>query len=276
MPETEIEIVAEEPHFLLVNKPAGLFTQAAPGVPSLELLLAQQLKARDQHPGNPFVGLPHRLDRATSGIMLIARNRRALAKFGEQFHSRKINKFYLAVLEGELPPATQLWEDFVRKIPDCPKAEIVPADAEHAKRAEMRIKAIASRSGRTLALVQLLTGRMHQIRIQAAHRGYPLVDDALYGNGILPTVKSEGELDAIREQPHALHALRLEFRHPQTAKAMVATAMPPGYWEGYSTQLESSSAAIALKSQRATDSWNGLSEDYLSPPSVNGHATEPV
>lgn len=273
MQDSEIEIIAEEPHFLLVNKPAGLFAQAAPGVPSLELQLAKQLKERDQHPGNPFIGLPHRLDRATSGVMLIARNRRALAKFGEQFQSRKIHKFYVAVLEGELQASAELWEDYVRKIPDQPKAEVVESTTELAKKAELRITTLACNNGRTLAIVQLLTGRMHQIRIQAAQRGFPVVDDALYGSETqaltkvheeasgneLPRELPPGEdLAAARERPHALHALRLEFRHPQTAKPFFATAGLPSYWQTFSQQLGSSLESLVSQSRQSIGSWDGL------------------
>ncbi len=221
-----LQIIHEEAHYLLVNKPAGLFTQAAPGVPSLELQLAAQLKLRDQHPGNPFIGLPHRLDRATSGILLVARNKRALTRFGQQFQSRKVDKFYLTVLVGELPEGISDWHDSMRKIQDSPEAEIVEADVEQAKRAELRIEPLATADGRTLALVQLLTGRMHQIRLQASHRGWPIVGDRLYGTQTL----TETEL---RELPHALHAYRLRFRHPQTATAVSYRASLPAGWSEF-------------------------------------------
>lgn len=205
-----IPIVYEEPHFLLVNKPAALFSQAPPGIDSLQARLIAQLKARDQHPGEPFVGLPHRLDRGTSGIMLIARNQRALKRFGQQFQSRKVIKHYLAVVEGVLAsasaacghqsdgsaaqerqrsatlPATQRWEDYVRKIPDLPRAEVVSSDAEGAKLAIALVDCLCRVAAdgvatQSLLKVQLETGRMHQIRVQAAARGLPVVGDASYG-----------------------------------------------------------------------------------------------
>ncbi len=232
-----LPIVYEEAHFILVNKPAGLFTQAAPGVPSLELQLAAQLKQRDSHPGNPFVGLPHRLDRATSGILLVARNKRALAKFGEQFQSRKVDKYYVAVVQGEMPPGIHAWDDYMRKIIDQPQAEIATASDEHAKLAQLRIEPLEVVGGRSLVLVQLLTGRMHQIRLQAAHRGWPIVGDRLYGlpsasEVILGDAVSEGVLET-RELPHALHAYRLRFRHPQTAVPVSYCAPIPAAWSRF-------------------------------------------
>ncbi|RMF41898.1 MAG: RNA pseudouridine synthase, partial [Planctomycetota bacterium] len=87
-----IPILMEEPHFLVVDKPAGWLCQAPAGVPSLQRELVSQLKIRDEHPGQPFIGLPHRLDRSTTGTLLIAPNHRALKRFNAQFQSRKIGK----------------------------------------------------------------------------------------------------------------------------------------------------------------------------------------
>ena len=250
-----ISIIYEEPHFLLVNKPAGLFSQAAPGVPSLETQLIEQIKVRDEHPGRPFIGLPHRLDRATSGIMLIARNKRALTRFGEQFQSRKVNKFYLALVEGELPAGIQLWEDYVRKITDQPQAEIVEPQAEQAKQAQMLIQSICFHQGQTLALIQLLTGRMHQIRVQAARRGFPVVGDALYAaQGTFGPTSTDS--DDPRQLPHALHALRLEFRHPQTARAVSYTARPPLAWRSLVSELQSAVDELVARSDaEQAQSW---------------------
>ena len=241
--QLEIPILHEESHFMLVNKPAGLFTQAAPGVPSLEVALSEQLKIRDQHPGRPFVGLPHRLDRATSGVLLVAKNQRALSRFGQQFQSRKIRKHYVALVHGLVPTGEQTWSDYLRKIPDVAKVEIVSADDEGGRLAEMRIEPISHRDGKTLAVVELLTGRMHQIRIQFASRGFPVLGDQVYGGDSPESVSladSEAaqptmpqDLQAERETRHALHAYRLGFHHPQTAKAMHCLAPLPTYWQSW-------------------------------------------
>ncbi len=225
--EEPIAIVYEEPHFLFVNKPAALFSQAAGGIDSLEHRLVRQLKLRDNHSGQPFVGLPHRLDRGTSGIMLIARNQRALKRFGEQFQSRKVRKFYLAVVEGEVPDSTQHWQDFLRKLPDEPKAEVVSEGSEGAKQAIATAMPLARADGRSLLLVQLETGRMHQIRIQASSRGFPVVGDHTYG-ATSPFVSAIAPSHA--HPPIALHAYSLEIRHPQTAKPLRVVAPVPNSW----------------------------------------------
>jgi len=225
-----IPIVYEESHFLLVNKPAALFSQAAAHIDSLQSLLTQQLKVRDAHLGEPFVGLPHRLDRGTSGIMLIARNQRALKRFGEQFQSRKVVKHYLAVVEGEFPTLAQSWHDHLRKIVDQPKAEIVSAAEAGAKPAVATASRLFYEDGLSLLLVQLETGRMHQIRVQAAARGYPILGDAAYGaqRGFGSTV-AEAEVSHVHP-PLPLHAWSLQFYHPKTAKAMKFAASVPESW----------------------------------------------
>lgn len=225
-----IPILYEEPHFLLVNKPAAMFSQAAESIDSLQSLLVAQLKQRDHHPGAPFVGLPHRLDHGTSGIMLIARNQRALRRFGEQFQSRKVIKHYLAVVEGEFPPGEQLWDDFLCKIVDQPQAAVVAADTPGAKRALATARCLEMQAGQSLLRVRLETGRMHQIRAQSSSRGFPVVGDWLYG---ARTILLHDLPDTQASQTHpplALHALSLEFRHPQTARSMLCHAPIPEYW----------------------------------------------
>ncbi len=252
-----ISILYEEPHFLVVNKPAALFSQAPEGIDSLQSQLISQLKQRDQHPGEPFIGLPHRLDRGTSGIMLIARNQRALKRFGEQFQSRKVIKHYLAVVEGEFTSeAEQHWEDYLRKIPDQPRAELVASDAAGAKLAVASVQCLQIVLGQSLLRVKLETGRMHQIRVQAAARGLPVVGDASYGAKLpwktvdefagtstvdqptdaqifesLHTQRNSTNLEPHVHPPLALHAWSLEFRHPQTAKALRFVAPVPLNWQ---------------------------------------------
>ena len=221
-----IPIVIEEPQFLVVNKPAGLLTQAVPGIESLSTKLAAQLKERDNHPGNPFVGLPHRLDRGTSGVVVIAKNQRALRRLGDQFHHRLVQKFYLAWVEGQLEQTTANWSDYLRKVPDEPRAELVAADCPEAKLAELRVLRLAVAGEQSLALVQLLTGRMHQIRLQFASRVHCVIGDQLYGSSVALSDHPDSRL-----HPLGLHAFRIEFRHPQTARPIAASAFLPEYWQ---------------------------------------------
>lgn len=159
--------------------------------------------------------------------MLLARNQRALKRFGEQFQSRKVAKRYMAVIEGSLPAGAKLLSDYLRKIPDKPLAEIVTADAPGAKLAELRAQTIASAEGLSLVDIELLTGRMHQIRLQLSSRGAPVVGDWSYGSRqLFGTLDPEGHRQCL-----ALHSWQLVFRHPQTAKPFVATARLPDLWQ---------------------------------------------
>ncbi len=221
-----LDILLEEPHFIVINKPSGLFSQSAPGIENVQVMLSEQLAQRDSHPGVPFIGLPHRLDRGTSGVMLLARNQRALKRFGEQFHSRKVAKHYMAVVEGQMPTERQTLSDYLRKIPEKPLAEIVSADAEGAKLAEMIVQPRVVAQRYTLVDIELLTGRMHQIRLQLASRGFPVVGDWSYGSS-----QTFGPLDPEGfRQCLALHCRCLEFRHPQTAKPIRVVAPVSKPW----------------------------------------------
>ncbi len=229
-----LSILLEEPHFIVINKPSGLFSQSAPGIANVQVALIEQLAVRDQHSGRPFIELPHRLDRGTSGVMLLARNQRALKRFGEQFHSRKVAKFYMAVIDGEMASGCQLMSDYLRKIPEKPLAEITSPDAPDAKLAEMLVLPIACSQGQSLVAVQLLTGRMHQIRLQLASRGFPVVGDWSYGS-----TRTFGPLDTEGwRQCLALHCWRLEFRHPQTAKPICVTAPLSDLWGPFPDALK--------------------------------------
>ncbi len=255
---TPLSILYEEPHFMVIDKPIGLFTQAAAGIESVQTRLTAQIKSRDQHTGTPFVGLPHRLDRGTSGVLLIARNQRALSRFGDQFHSRKIGKYYFAAVVGELPDEAVEWSDYVRKVVDQPIAEICDVGADGAKLAQLTVRRLAAAGGVSLLLIKLHTGRMHQIRIQAASRGLRILGDVTYGGpeffDIDDESEDEGELASM-----ALHALRLEIRHPQTAKQLAFTAAPPSTWENLPRELFSAMKECVARSDAENNvAWSAL------------------
>lgn len=222
---TSIPVLLIDSFFAVIDKPSGLFTQAAHGIESVETVLREQWKNPDS-PAVPFVGLPHRLDRGTSGTLIIARNQRALQRLGEQFHSRKVHKRYLAAVRGIPPQLKGTWLDFVRKIPDRPVAEITTADTEGAKNAELDYSVLASADGISLLNIELKTGRMHQIRIQSASRGHTVVGDWCYGDD-----RQWGEVDSRGERTSlALHSAVVQFRNPQNAKVVQVAAPLPALW----------------------------------------------
>lgn len=237
-----IEVLIEDPWFLVVNKPIDLLTQAVVGVPSVQSQLIEQLRVSAS---NPFVGIPHRLDRMTSGVLVVARNQRALRRLSEQFAVRSVRKEYLAWVFGNVEEQG-VWTDWIRKIPDVAKAELVEPDVDGARLAELEFETLDRRviglQGLTtgeraqmsqprqrevsLVRVALKTGRMHQIRIQFASRGHPILGDATYG-GWIDFARQDRET---REPMLALHASHLEFNHPKTAERIAAQAPIPEYY----------------------------------------------
>lgn len=224
-----MEILIDHPWFLVVNKPSGLLTQAVPGIPSVQTRLADQLQTDPSV--KPFVGIPHRLDRVTSGALVVARNQRALKRLCDQFASRTVTKIYHAVVHGTLSQASGRFVDWIRKIPDVAKAETIDPTHLDAREAILEYSVLGScESSRgqnhSLVEIRLETGRMHQIRLQFALRGHPIVGDSLYGSDVRLAPEETEE----REQPIALHARTLEFRNPQNLEFVSASAPYPDIW----------------------------------------------
>jgi 23S rRNA-/tRNA-specific pseudouridylate synthase len=154
MPDSKpVEILLDDPWFLVVNKPIDLLSQAIESLPSLQSQLIKQLTLPDAP--KPFIGMPHRLDRMTSGTIVIARNQRALRRLCDQFAARTVTKEYLAWVSGQLP-IEGTWEDIMRKVPDEPRAELATLDQEHAKPASLDYRVLQTRfdsQGQTQSLL---------------------------------------------------------------------------------------------------------------------------
>lgn len=240
-----LDVLHEAGGVLAVAKPAGLPTQAPPGIDSVESLVRQWLfgaealaaaRGSRRHPGG-FLGVPHRLDRPVSGIVLLATTPRAARQLSRQFERREITKTYLARVMATGPHTlavgdTFTWRDIVRKVADEPRAEIVAADAAGGREAVTHGRVLAA-AGDTLELELIPeTGRMHQLRLQAAARGLPVVGDVLYGGRAGDDAGDHASADAgqpaVSTRPIALHACRIAFRDPGTAAAVEVECPPPG------------------------------------------------
>lgn len=206
-------------HLLVVGKPAGMLAQAdRTGDADLLTLGKAYLKERFSKPGNVFLGLVHRLDRPVSGVMVLARTSKAAARLTAAFKAREVDKRYLAVVEGRLAGEGEQ-VDWLRKTKG--HVHIVDAGAPGAKKAVLRWKALGVDGGRTLVEVELLTGRPHQVRVQLAALGTPILGDLRYG-----------AREALDGRTLALHAYRLGFEHPVRRAPLVFTAPPPPTWSG--------------------------------------------
>ena len=224
-PAFEPSVVREAGGVMAIAKPAGLATQAPPGLPSVEAWLRGRLA-----PG-AYVGVPHRLDRAVSGVLLLAMTPRAARKLSRQFERREIVKTYLALLSGPNVDAVDgtgetAWRDCIAKIPDEPRARIATPDEPGARDAETRVRFLGRPAPGVLGVrFEPLTGRMHQLRVQAAARGLPIVGDTLYG--ALPEPDAPAEP---RRRPIALHAWRITYADPDTGETVRVEAPPPAGW----------------------------------------------
>jgi len=250
-----MRIIRESAGVIAVWKPAGIATQAPPGIPSAEAWLRARL-----HGGDPrgYVGVPHRLDRGVSGVVLFAATPRAARKLSRQFERRQIRKTYLAVVAAtprgaahaeELArgavgtacaagppaghgPAGTRWHDFLVKVPDEPRARIATADEPQAREAVTFARLVRRVAEDSLLLeLEPVTGRMHQLRLQAATRGLPMLGDDLYGGPVVPW--GEGEPPAVAgpgDERIALHAVRIAYADPDAGDAVVVEAPLPDSW----------------------------------------------
>ena len=229
-----LHVLYEDNHCLAVAKPAPLLTQGVPpGVPTLEALVKAYLKDKYHKPGNVYLGTPHRLDRPVSGVVVFARNTKAARRLAEQFQSRQVRKVYWALVErsaaGELPPTEGTWEDWLLKIQDEARAERVTPETPGARRAVLRFRRLREAADGALLEVEPETGRMHQIRVQAAARGWPVCGDVQYG--ARTSFGTAAELP--RDRVIALHARSLTFLHPIRYEPLTVTAPPSEDWAAW-------------------------------------------
>lgn len=215
-----IEVLYEDNHLLVINKPAGLVSMGGlPDEPSAVTWAAEYLKHKYAKPGNVFVGVVSRLDRMVSGVLVLARTSKAAGRLSEQFRERTTEKHYLAWVEGmwDLPTWTEL-SDWMSKNEAAHRMIVVAAGARDAQPAQLKIQTQRVVGNRTLLAIELLTGRKHQIRLQLSHRGHPIIGDRKY--------------DATSKFPQgiALHSRRLILKHPTRDERLMFEAPLPEYW----------------------------------------------
>ena len=210
--ELPLDILYEDADIVVPAKPADMPTH--PSHDHYTDTVANALAFRYQQEGIPFVFRPiNRLDRNTSGLLLIARNKRAAGKLTQQMQRGEIQKTYLAVAVGEMPEGEGVIDvPLHRSAESIIVREACSPTAPDADAACTEYRVLATENGYSLLLVRPLTGRTHQIRVHFAHTGYPLVSDDLYGTPS-PLIGR-----------HALHAYQLSFRHPLTEEKMTLTA----------------------------------------------------
>lgn len=240
-------IIYEDNHVIVVIKPQNIPTQEdESGDLDLLSMIKQYIKEKYNKPGNVYVGLVHRLDRPTGGVMVFAKTSKAASRLCKEIQDGTMKKEYLTVLEGQLPLKTKHLVNYLKKDEERNIVKVAPMSEKGAKRAELVYDIIevekefkdvnlapsskinensleekAPSQARelskilTLAKVELLTGRGHQIRVQFANLKAPVFGDVKYGNG-------NGKTNEL-----ALWAYKLEFVHPTTKEKMSFKVLPP-------------------------------------------------
>lgn len=216
----EIKIIYEDDDIILCHKAAGIATQTKRlGQPDMESLLKNYRAKKGEQ---PYIGIVHRLDQPVEGVMVFAKNQKAAAHLSKQVQQRMIGKYYYAVsnsmadisMEGVLEH--YLWTDKQKNFTQVVDIEAFSKTSipKEAKLAKLEYRCMKVEADKMLFAIKLHTGRQHQIRVQMAAIGYPLIGDSKYGN-------RSGEA-------LGLCSYRLEFVHPSTGKKMDISIVPEG------------------------------------------------
>jgi 23S rRNA pseudouridine1911/1915/1917 synthase len=219
--EIPLDIVYEDEHLMVINKATGLVVHPGAGQKDQTLLNALLF----HHPELkvlPRAGIVHRLDKDTTGLMVIAKTPLCYQSLVQAMANREIKRSYLALVHGKITGGASVRTCFGRH----PKNRLKMAVLTHGKEAVTHYQVEERFSQNTLLRVQLETGRTHQIRVHLSYQGYPIVGDPLYGKARAP---GKGPItDALNAFPRqALHAIELNFIHPITEKPLTFTANIP-------------------------------------------------
>lgn len=205
--------VFEDAHLLVVNKPRGMATHPAPGLRSPTLVNALLARSHGLSPGSaPYrPGIVHRLDKDTTGLIVVAKSERAHRALASLIADRNVERLYVALVEGSVEPARLAIDAPIRRNPADRLRMHVHAEGKPAK---THLAVLARLDARSLVAVRLETGRTHQIRVHLAAAGWPVVGDPLYGRGPV-------------SDPLQLHSILMSFKHPLEAGMVEAWAEPP-------------------------------------------------
>jgi 23S rRNA pseudouridine1911/1915/1917 synthase len=237
--ELPLEIVYEDDDLLVVNKPAGMVVHVGAGVRSGTLVnaLLYHIGTLARAGGDLRPGIVHRLDRMTSGLVVVAKNDEAHRELSRQFKSREVHKTYLALVHGRVA---------------ADRGEIgEPVGRDPRRRIRMRTAGIGARQAQTIYQVKQrfphftllevhpLTGRTHQIRVHLASIGHPVVGDTLYGAPSKLKISGAEEKTLDR---NFLHAAAIRFRHPRTGKNLAFEARLPDELDQFLARIQATHA----------------------------------
>ena len=220
-----MKVLYEDNHIIVINKAAGEIVQGdKTGDKSLCDTMKAYIKEKYAKPGNVFIGLPHRLDRPVSGIVVFAKTSKALERLNRMFSEGSVKKIYWALTKGIPNPAEAELESWILRNEKMNKSFSYPKEVKGSKRAILHYRLAAASQNYNLIEVELKTGRHHQIRCQLSSIGCPIKGDLKYG--------------AQRSNPDgsiSLHARYIEFVHPVSKQLIAITAPLPGdrLWQSF-------------------------------------------
>ena len=214
-----MHVIFEDNHLLVVNKPAGLPTMGvAAGAPNLLDEAKQYVRENYAKPGEVYLGVVSRLDAPVTGVVLFARTSKAARRLNEQFRERRVEKTYWAIVEGVVENASDELTHYLRKDERHRKVHVTHAHAPGAQEARLRYTVLESSEFASRLEIALETGRKHQIRVQLAKIGHPILGDRKYGATL-------AFADGV-----ALHARKLAIEHPVRRERMEFVAPAPSAW----------------------------------------------
>ena len=223
-----IEIVYEDSDIIVVNKPKGMVVHPANGNPDGTLVNAIMAICKDSLSGiggEIRPGIVHRIDKDTSGLLIVAKNDNSHVKMSEQIKNHEVKKTYIALVRGVFKENEATIDMPIgRSMSDRKKMAV----NKNGKNAITHIKVLKRFDKYTLLQVNIETGRTHQIRVHLSHIGYPIVGDYTYSNG-------KNEFDVVGQ---CLHAQKLEFKHPITQKDMCLETELPQYFKDILDKLK--------------------------------------
>ncbi|MGI6665563.1 MAG: RluA family pseudouridine synthase [Christensenellaceae bacterium] len=207
-----LTVIYEDNHVLVAEKPHMIPSQGdASGDESMVLRVKTYLKETYKKPGNIYLGLLHRLDRPTGGLMLFAKTSKAATRLSKEIKEQRVTKKYLAVVHGS-PKKKEKLEDYLYKDKKENIVYVCDTEKKDAKYAALTYETLAKGENKSLLDITLATGRSHQIRVQLSSRGFPIVGDVKYGKG-----ERTGLL---------LYAYQIGFLHPTLKKQILVTHLP--------------------------------------------------
>lgn len=221
-----LEILYEDNHLLVINKSAGTLVQGdATGDEPLVEEGKRYIKEKYNKPGAVFLGVVHRLDRPVSGVVLFARTSKALERMNALFRDRRTEKIYWAIARQRPRESAGTLVHWLRKNESTNRVTAFAQETTDAQRSELSYQVLREKQGLVLLEVRPVTGRPHQIRVQLASMGCPIVGDLKYGDD-----------QPCADKSICLHARSLAVEHPTTKEKLLLTAPLPrnDYWNLFS------------------------------------------